>query len=121
MVLVSLVFWAKCVYDDDDGDVYVLLCLKEKNPDIRCISAPGSVMGINMSRVVSRFFIAPRLFSLHHQRFCQHGVAVAYPHHVVSSLETLMLESPRVIDQASGIFISIPDVPLLCPVLLNPH
>ncbi len=42
MVLVSLVFWAKCVYGDDDGDVYVLLCLKEKNPDIRCISVPGS-------------------------------------------------------------------------------
>ena len=53
MVLVSLVFFAKCVYDDDDGDVYVLLCLKEKNPDIRCISAPGSVTDVNMFHVVS--------------------------------------------------------------------
>ncbi len=63
--------------------------LKKKDPAVRIISAPESVTDVNMFYMALCFFIASYPFSLHHQRFGEHGVAVAYPHYVVSSLQSL--------------------------------
>ena len=55
IVLVPLFFGAKCVNEDGNGGICVF-SIKKKDPDIRCISVPGSVMDVNMFHVVSFVF-----------------------------------------------------------------